>query len=76
MKRNLSVNAYFRKLAAGHNPQYRFSGSSRQDWQKWQKELLPAIKATLGRVPEKVPLNPEILTEWQEEYLIKTEDSF
>jgi len=71
MKRNLSVNAYFRQLAAGHNPKYRFSGSSREDWQQWQKKLFPAIKATLGRLPEKVPLNPEILAEWREEDLIK-----
>ena len=71
MKRNLSVNAYFRQLAAGHNPKYRFSGSSREDWQQWQRKLLPAVKATLGHLPEKVPLNPEILAEWQEDGLTK-----
>ena len=71
MKRNLSVNSYFRQLAVGHSPKYRFSGSSKKDWQEWQKELLPAVKATLGRLPEKVPLNPEILAEWQEEGLTK-----
>lgn len=71
MNRNLSVNAYFRQLASKHTPKYRFSGSSKEDWQKWQKELLPAVKATLGRLPEKVDLNPEIMVEWQEEGLIK-----
>ncbi len=71
MKRNLSVNVYFRQLAARHNPKYRFSGASREDWQKWQKELLPAVKATLGRLPEKVPLNPEILAEWEQDGLTK-----
>ena len=71
MKRNLSVNTYFRQLAAGHTPKYRFSGSSREDWQQWRQELFPAVKASLGRLPRKVELNPEILAEWQEDDLIK-----
>ena len=71
MKRNLSINTYFRQLAAGHNPKYRFTGSSKADWQNWQKELLPAVKGTLGRLPKKVPLNPEILAEWAEGGLVK-----
>lgn len=71
MNRNLSINAYFRGLAARHKPKFRFAGSSRQDWQNWRDRLLPAVKATLGRMPEKVPLNPEVQAEWTEDGLTK-----
>ena len=71
MNRNLSINVYFRGLAARHKPKFRFAGSSRQDWQNWRDRLLPAVKATLGRMPEKVPLNPEVQAEWTEDGLAK-----
>ena len=71
MKRNLSVNAYFNHLASVHSPKYRFSGSSMEDWQRWRQRFLPAITTSLGRMPEKVPLNSEILAEWTEDGLIK-----
>ncbi len=71
MQRNLSVNAYFCCLAAKHTPQYRFSKNRNTDWQPWRKDLLPKVKASLGKMPEKVPLNPEIQAEWQEDGLIK-----
>jgi dipeptidyl aminopeptidase/acylaminoacyl peptidase len=71
MSRNLSINAFFRHLAAKHTPRFRFSGSTKADWQKWRDQLLPAVKATLGRMPEKVPLNPEVQAEWSEDGLLK-----
>ncbi len=71
MNRNLSVNAYFRSLAEKHTPKYRFTGSDKNDWQQWQGQLLPAVKATLGKMPKKVPLNPEIVAEWIEDGLVK-----
>ena len=71
MERNLSINRYFQQLAAKHTPEHRFAGESKGDWRQWREQLLPAVKATLGRMPEKVPLNPEILTEWTEDGLIK-----
>jgi len=71
MARNLSVDAYFRNLAAGHRPEYRFAGSTNKDWQEWRGKLLPAVKATLGRMPEKVPLNPQVQAEWRDDGLIK-----
>jgi len=71
MSRNLSINAYFRRLAAKHTPRFRFDGSSREEWRSWREQLLPAVKATLGRMPEKIPLNPEIQAEWMEDALLK-----
>jgi dienelactone hydrolase len=71
MNRNLSVNAYFRHLASRHVPKFRFAGKSRKDWQAWRDQLLPAVVATLGKMPQKVPLNPEVQVEWVEDGLVK-----
>src|SRR5215831_17402414 len=68
MSRNLSINAYFRARAAKHVPTYRFDG---RDFGAWQNGLLPAVRATLGKMPQRVPLNPEIQGEWREDGLIK-----
>ena len=71
MNRNLSVNAYFRSVSQKHNSKFRFEGSSSSDWENWRKGLLPKVKASLGKMPAKVPLNPEILAEWIEDGLLK-----
>ena len=69
MPRNLSINAHFRSRAAKHVPRYRFAPG--RDFGCWQHELLAAARATLGRMPDKVPLNAEIQAEWREDGLIK-----
>jgi dienelactone hydrolase len=69
MARNFSVNSYFRSRAALHRPRFRFSPG--QDFGRWQDQLLTAARATLGRMPDKVPLNPEIQAEWREDSLVK-----
>jgi len=69
--RNLSIQRYFVQLASRHRPRYRFAGSTQEDWRAWRDELLPAVKATLGKTPEKVPSNPEIVAEWREDGLVK-----
>jgi dienelactone hydrolase len=71
MERNLSVNAYFRQLASRHVPKYRFSGSTQQDWQSWRGLLLEKVVASLGRLPEKVPLDPQLQAEWTEGGIVK-----
>src|SRR3954469_22695101 len=68
MGRNLSVNNYFRALAAKHTPKFRFDG---RDFATWQAQLLTAIRGTLGIMPKRVPLNPEIQAEWREDGLVK-----
>src|SRR5689334_18435346 len=68
MSRNLSVNAYFRAIAERHTPRLRYAG---QPFSQWHSELLHAARATLARMPDKVPLNPEIISEWCEDGLTK-----
>jgi dienelactone hydrolase len=71
VSRNLSVNQYWLQRARRHNPSYRFGGTDQAQWRKWQQEALPAVRATLGKMPAKVPLNPEIVAQWREDGLIK-----
>lgn len=71
MNRNLSMEAYFRATAAKHRPTHRFSGASEADFLKWRGELLPAVRSSLARMPEKVPLNPQIQAEWIDDGLIR-----
>ena len=71
MKRNLSMNRYFTAVSAEHKPKYRFDGKTRAHWLRWHKALLPAVKASLGRMPAKVPINAEVQAQWQEDGLNK-----
>jgi len=70
-QRNLSINQHFRNLAAKHTPKYRFAGATRADWQTWHDALRAELLPTLGTMPTPVPLNPQIITEWREDGLIK-----
>jgi dienelactone hydrolase len=69
VSRNLSVNAYFLETAARHVPRCRFVPG--MDFDRWRGELLPAVRATLGRMPQRVPLNAQVQAEWGEHGLIK-----
>jgi dienelactone hydrolase len=66
--RNLSINAAFRAMGQRHQPRYRFNG---RDFAAWKSEALPAVLGTLGRMPARVPLNPEVIAEWTEDDLVK-----
>lgn len=69
--RNLSINRHFNALAAAHQPRYRFQGGGREDWQRWASQLRAELLASLGQMPPRVPLNPQILVEWREDGVIK-----
>ena len=69
MSRNTSINSYFRSMSARHVPRYHFAAGT--DFGKWKAELLPAVRASLGRMPQRVPLKSEILAEWTEDDLVK-----
>lgn len=71
MSRNLSIDQHWQNLAEQHTPEHRFAGSTPAQWQAWHDTLLPRVRQTLGRMPEKPPLNPELLVEWQADGLIK-----
>ena len=63
--RNLSPQFMFEKLALAHCPRYHFEGGSRADFEAWKAAALPQVLATIGKYPERVPLNPQLLAEWQ-----------
>lgn len=69
--RNLSPQRMFIQTALEHKPQYAFEGSTVEDFSAWKREALPRVLATLGDFPERVPLNPELVAEWQQDGLTK-----
>ena len=69
--RNLSPQAMFQKWALAHKPELRFTGRNRGDFAKWKKAARPRVLATLGDFPERVPLNPQLLAEWDHDGLRK-----
>lgn len=71
MNRNLSINRYFESISRGHSPRYRFGTQGNTDWKAWHGELHNAVKGTLLKMPRKVPLNPQVLAEWEEDGLCK-----
>lgn len=66
--RNLSINAAFRASGQRHQPRFRFDG---REFAGWKEQALPAVLATLGKMPARVPLNPETIAEWSEDGLVK-----
>ena len=70
MLRNLSPQTMFEKLALEHKPLCRFD-AKKQGFAAWKAKTWPKVYATLGDFPEKVPLNPQLLAEWEEDDLRK-----
>lgn len=68
--RNLSPQAMFEKLASEHKPLCRFD-ATKQGFPAWKKNTWPKVLGTLGDFPRRVPLNPELLAEWDEDGLRK-----
>lgn len=71
MPRNLSIDQHWLSLAQPHTPEHRFAGSTKAQWHAWRETLLPKVRQTLGQLPEKPPLNPQVLVEWRADGLIK-----
>lgn len=69
--RNLSPQEMFCKMALNHTPSYSFQGNSKADFEQWKAKAYPEVLATLGDFPKKVPLNPQLMVEWEEDGLIK-----
>ncbi len=69
--RNLSPLEMFAQTALEHVPEQRFTGTSTADFESWKAATLPQVMDTLGSFPERVPLNPVLLAEWEEDGLIK-----
>jgi len=71
MSRNLSINQYFIQASRRHTPRYRFGTGDNTSWKAWHDQLLPALKGTLLRMPDRVPLNAQTILQWQEDGLNK-----
>ena len=71
MSRNLSPQRMFEQYARKHVPQFRFTGQTREDFTAWKAQAWPEVLATLGDWPAMVPLNPELIAEWQHDGLTK-----
>jgi dienelactone hydrolase len=69
--RNLSPKEMFYRIALEHKPLFRFEGENKKDFEKWKATALPEAIKTLGDFPERVPLNPELMAEWEHDGLIK-----
>ena len=69
--RNQSPQQMFIKLAQENAPIHSFNGETKEYFKEWKESALPEVKATLGKFPEKVPANPELIVEWEEDGLIK-----
>ena len=70
MLRNLSPQRMFEKTAREHKPICRFQ-APRQRFAQWKKSTWPKVLATLGDFPPRVPLNPELIAEYEHDGLLK-----
>lgn len=68
--RNMSPQRMFEELALEHKPLCRF-GAKKQSFAQWKKNAWPQVLATLGDFPERVPLNPQLLAEGEQDGLRK-----
>ncbi|MHB9132872.1 MAG: alpha/beta hydrolase family protein [Armatimonadota bacterium] len=69
--RNLSPQKMFFQLALENTPEYAFTGVTPEEFAAWKAAALPRVLATLGDYPATVPLNPEMVVEWEEDGLVK-----
>lgn len=69
--RNLSPQVMFEQLALEHVPAHKFAGTTESDFLAWHRQTLPLVLATLGDFPARVPLNPELVVEWEQDGLRK-----
>jgi len=64
--RNFDPNQMFVEMALRHQPQFRFNGRTKADFDAWRAKARPAVLACLGDIPQAVPPNPELIVEWTE----------
>jgi dienelactone hydrolase len=61
----------FERFSEEHRPGRSFHGKTRRDFEEWKRSCLLEVLATLGEFPKEVPLNPQLLAEWEHDGLIK-----
>ena len=70
-KRNFSMIDYFNRLAAEHEPELAFRGSTRADFDEWHERALAKYLELLGEFPRPVDLDPEVIVSIEEDGLIR-----
>lgn len=68
--RNFSPQEMFVRIANEHVPAYAFH-QFKGTHSTWKKECLPRVLETLGRWPDRVPADPEKITEWTDRGISK-----
>ncbi len=68
--RNLSLLEYYRWLSQKITPDYRFSAQSLDEWREWRENLRRKLKEILKIPDERVPLNPEVVEEFERDGVI------
>lgn len=61
--RNFSPLKMFAQMAAGNPPRFHFPSAS-QSFSNWKAEVTPLVLQTLGRWPESVDPEAELVAEW------------
>ncbi len=61
----------FAEWAKNHKPEYRFKDCGINDFVEWKKQAYQRVIACLGAMPERGPLNPELVIEWEHDGLRK-----
>jgi dienelactone hydrolase len=70
-RRNFSPTEYWNRLAENHTPELAFKGSTRADYETWESAARPKYRELLGRFPERVPLNAEVMSTVEDNGLIR-----
>lgn len=70
-ERNFSSENYWNKLAKSLMPENGFCGSTKEYWETWRTQARNALMAALGDFPEKIPLDPLIISTEEDNGLIR-----
>jgi hypothetical protein len=69
--RNFSMEFYWAKTIEKWEPLLSFKGTTKEHWEEWKKEALPQFEKLLGRLPNPVPLDAEVVYSLEENGLIR-----
>jgi dienelactone hydrolase len=70
-KRNFSMVEYFNKLAAEHEPELAFKGSTQADFEQWHERAQAKYMELLGEFPTPVDLDAEVVYSMEEDGIIR-----
>jgi len=59
-RRNFSMKEYWLRILDEHTPELHFAGTTPEEFAAWHAQALPKLIELMGRMPEPVPLDPEV----------------